>query len=230
MESSTSPSSSSCVGRRCQVREKPVTSCSTLPRVTTILTSCVSPRSVVRWKRKNTSAPNARKCIRGSRKSFCIKTILPLLRLGRRVPDRRRVGTFRCGHRHLLGHAHTEFFGVVRGPARRRNFDDAPVVERPLRRIKIRVLPDGDQFRSTDRVGPRRILDVNGGPYRWQLAIGTQLAVAGPDHVINLLLDLTLCVEPTLDDLVAVEIGADRILQRGDKEGRRLAGSGGGKV
>src|SRR5712671_6545072 len=130
MESSTSPSSSSCVGERCQVREKPVTSCSTLPRVTTILPSCVLPRSVLRWKSKNTSAPNARKCIRGSRKIFfCIKIILPRLRLGRRVPDRRRVGTLRRGHRHFLGHAHPEFFGVISGPARRRNFDDAPVVE-----------------------------------------------------------------------------------------------------
>src|SRR3982074_1226100 len=152
MESSTSPSSSSCGVRGCQVREKPVTSCSILPRVTTILPSCVSPRSVLRWKSKNTSAPNGRKWIRGSRKIFCIKTILPRLRLGRRVPDRRRVGTLRRGHRHFLGHAHAEFFGVVRGPTRRRNFDDPPVVERPLRRIKIRVLPDGDQFGSADRV------------------------------------------------------------------------------
>src|ERR1700732_1985918 len=127
----------------------------------------------------------------------------PRLRLGRRVPDRRRVGTLRRGHRHFLWHAHAESFCVVRGPARRRDFDDAPVVERPLRWIKIRVLPDGDQFGSADSVGPRRVLDIHGGPYRRQLAIGTQLAVSGPDHVINLLLDLTLRVEPSLDDLVA---------------------------
>src|SRR6185369_158509 len=41
---------------------------------------------------------------------------------------------------------------------------------------------------------------------------------------------LTLHVEPPLNDLVAVEVGAERILERGDKEGWRLTGSGGGKV
>src|SRR4029078_13688282 len=202
------------------VREKPVTSCSTLPRVTTILTSCVSPRLVMRWKSKKTSAPNARKCIRGSRNTFCITAMLPVLRLRRRVPDRRRVGTLCRSHRHFLGHAHAEPFGVVRGPARRRDFDDAPVIERPLRGIKIRVFPDCDQFRSADRVGPCRVLDINGAPYRWQLAIRTELAVAGPDHVINLLLHLTFSVEPPLNDLVAIEVGAGRIPQSADKHGR----------
>ena len=38
------------------------------------------------------------------------------------------------------------------------------------------------------------------------------------------------CIEPSLDDLVAVEIGADRILQRRDEESRRLAAGRGTDV
>ena len=46
------------------------------------------------------------------------------------------------------------------------------------------------------------------------------LAVAAPDHVINMLMGHASFVQPALDDLVTVEIGAQRVLERGDEEGR----------
>ncbi len=81
-----------------------------------------------------------------------------------------------------------------------------------------------------NRVGPGRLGDVDRVADRRQLAIGARLAIARPGHVEELLLPLSGGVDPTLDDLNAVEIAADRILQRGDKKGRRFAGRSGTEI
>ena len=46
-----------------------------------------------------------------------------------------------------------------------------------------------------------------------ELAAGFALAVAGPQNVEDLLVRLPRGVDPALDDLNTVEIGADRIFQ-----------------
>src|SRR6185312_2274512 len=91
-----------------------------------------------------------------------------------------------------------------------------------LVRIEVRVGPYADEFRSTDRVRPDRVLDVDGVTYRRQLTVAAWLAVATPDHVIDQLLGIALGVQPTLHDLYPVEIGTDGIPQRGDQKGRGL--------
>ncbi len=116
----------------------------------------------------------------------------------------------------------TEAFRVVSGPARRRDLEHAGVVKRPLGGIEVRVFPDGDQLGA-----PMVLVQV-------ALATSTvlpteepcrprRLAIAAPDDVVDLLVQFALRIEPALDDLDAVEIGADRVLQRGDEERRRLA-------
>ena len=67
--------------------------------------------------------------------------------------------------------------------------------------------------------------DIHGIADRRQLAVRdlAPLRVA-PDHVEDLFLRLAGLVDPTLDDLDAIEVAVYRILQRGDQERRRLAG------
>ena len=48
----------------------------------------------------------------------------------------------------------------------------APVVERALRRIEVRILPDRDQLGGADRVGPGRVRDIDRVADRRQLAVG----------------------------------------------------------
>ena len=64
---------------------------------------------------------------------------------------------------------------------------------------------------------------VDGVADRRQLAVGARRAVVRPDDVVDLLLARAGGVEPALDDLDAVEVAAERVLQRRDEEGRRLA-------
>src|SRR5687767_15097704 len=71
------------------------------------------------------------------------------------------------------------------------------------------------RFRRRERLG--------GPPARGLKAV---LAAVGPDHVIHLLLQFTLAIHPALDDLDAVEVSADRVLERCHKEGRRPARRG----
>ena len=55
------------------------------------------------------------------------------------------------------------------------------------------------------------------------LTVRARLAVARPGDVVDLLVHLARAVDPALHDLVAVEIGPDRILECGDEESRCLA-------
>ena len=60
-------------------------------------------------------------------------------------------------------------------------------------------------------------------PTDGSLPSGARFAVAAPDHVVDLLVGFALGIQPALDDLDAVEVGADRVLQRRNEERRRLA-------
>src|SRR6188474_1400046 len=89
-----------------------------------------------------------------------------------RIPDGRRERPLLRRHRHLwVRNLDLEVRRVVGGPARRRDFEDARVVDRPDRGIEVRVLPDGDEFRIADGVGPRGGRDVYGVPHGGELAI-----------------------------------------------------------
>ena len=143
---------------------------------------------------------------------------------GRRIPDRRGIGALGGGHRDFLGHRDAEVFRVVGGPARRWDFDDAAVVKGALAGVEVRVFPDGDQFRvrrwcwsmSRSRRPPccRRTGTLPSAP-------GLRSPLQA--DVIDFLVHFTLRVEPAFDDLIAVEIRADRVFQCSDKESRRLA-------
>jgi len=66
--------------------------------------------------------------------------------------------------------------------------------------------------------------------YRRNLAVGVRLAVAGPGHVINMLLRVALGVDPSLDDLHTVEVGTGRILGGVDQQPRRAIARRGGEI
>ena len=56
-------------------------------------------------------------------------------------------------------------------------------------------------------------------PTGGSLPLRSELAAIGPGHVIDLLVGFTLVVRPALDDLDAIQVGADRITQGIDHEG-----------
>ena len=87
---------------------------------------------------------------------------LSAARTSRRVPDRRRVGALGRRHRGFLRHCDAEIFRVIGGPARRRYFDHAHIVERAQSRIEVGVLPDRDHLARANRVGPRRVRNIYG--------------------------------------------------------------------
>src|SRR5262245_21662164 len=141
-----------------------------------------------------------------------------------RVPDRRGVGPLRDGHGGARRRLVAESFRIVRGPARRRDLDHPAVVEGGQGRIELRVAPDRVQLGGADRIGPGRIRHVYGTADRGHLpGLRIGLALARPGDVVDLLLQRAALVEPALDDLVAIEVRADRVLERGDEEGRCLA-------
>src|SRR5262245_10109721 len=141
-----------------------------------------------------------------------------------RVPDRRGVGPLRDGHGGARRRLVAESFRIVRGPARRRDLDHPAVVEGGQGRIELRVAPDRVQLGGADRIGPGRIRHVYGAADRGHLpGLRIGLALARPGDVVDLLLQRAALVEPALDDLVAIEVRADRVLERGDEEGRCLA-------
>jgi hypothetical protein len=90
--------------------------------------------------------------------------------------------------------------------------------------------PNGDEFWSTDRIGPGGIRDIDGVTNRRQLAVRTRLAHARPRDIVGLLLHLAIRIDPAFDDLVAIQVRANRILQCRDKEGRGLARLGCSKM
>src|SRR5437899_1182830 len=141
----------------------------------------------------------------------------------RRIPDGRRERPLLRRHRHLrVRDLDLEVRRVVRGPARRRDFEDARVVDRADRRIEVRVLPDGDEFWIADGVGPRCDGDVDGVPHRGELAIDDPATVlVAPDLVVDLLLRLAVLAQPSLDDLDAIEVATEPVFESGDEERRR---------
>ncbi len=105
------------------------------------------------------------------------------------------------------------------------DLDDAPIVDGAFCGIEIGVSPNRDQFRIPDRVGPGRFGDVNRVVDRRLLAVRTRFAVSGPDHVVDFLVCLFVCVEPALNDLDSVEIFTVGILGHRDQERRRFPSS-----
>ena len=142
----------------------------------------------------------------------------------RRVPDGRGVGALGDGHPGSGERLVAEALRVVGGPARRRDLDHAGVVEGALRAgrspgpSRPRSAPARRWCWSRSRSRRRRCCRPAAACRR-----RPGLRSPRPGHVVDLFLQLALRVEPALDDLDAVEVGADRVLQRGDQEGRRLA-------
>ena len=135
-----------------------------------------------------------------------------------RVPDRRGIGPLchrRGGARQRL---HAEPLRVMGRPARCGNLDDAAIVRGRLAWVEVRIVPHGDELGRADGIGPARVCHIHCAADGRQLAVAAGLAVAGPGDVVDLFVEPALGVEPALDDLVAVEIGSDRILQRDGQE------------
>lgn len=128
----------------------------------------------------------------------------------RRIPDRAGIGSLCYCHWYLFGHLITEALDVVSGPARSGDFDDTGVIKRTLIGIEVRILPDGDQLGITDGVAPGGFLDIHRVAHRRQLAIIARLTALGigPHDVIDFLVQFTFLIQPTFDDLDAVQIAA----------------------
>ena len=167
-----------------------------------------------------TPRPPAGGSAKGSRRS-CING--SPRRLAGRVPDGRGVGALLGGHRNFRRHLDPIVLGVIRCPARRRDLNDASVVERPLRWIEVRVFPDSVQLGGTNGVRPGHVRHVHGVADGGQFAVRTGLAVAGPGDVIDFSWTAPCASSPAFDDLVAVEVGANGVFEGGIEEGRRFA-------
>ena len=154
--------------------------------------------------------------------------------LARRIPDRRRPRAILDGRGDTGRRRNTEFFRVVRRPARCRDLQHARVVESKLARVELRVRPDRLQLDCPDGVGVRGVLHVDGIAHGRELrppaahqrigALCAKLA-ARPGDVVDLLEDLSVS-RPALDDLDAIEIGIVGILDRPHDEGRCLRPGG----
>src|SRR6185436_14869388 len=121
------------------------------PWVMTIRCPAESPGAIHRYAPKS-ATPISRKWSSGSPRSLRMR----MAPLSWRIPDRRRERSLLRRHRHLrIRDLELEVRRVVRGPARRRDLEDARVVDRADRRIEVRVLPDANEFRIADGVGKR---------------------------------------------------------------------------
>ena len=123
------------------------------------------------------------------------------------------------------GKLHAEELRVEGRPARRGDLEDAYVVERALLRVERRVPPEGLQEGIADGVRVRGLLDVDRVADRGLAAsVRTDRTPVGDRDVVDPLLRLALGIEPALDDLDAIEVGAVRIADGADEERRGLAG------
>lgn len=87
--------------------------------------------------------------------------MLQALLLGRRVPDGCRVGTLLNLHGCIRCHFDTKIFGIVRGPARRRNLEHAAVIEGALAGGGLNEATTG--YKKNERAG-RRVPGPDSGP------------------------------------------------------------------
>jgi len=120
----------------------------------------------------------------------------------RRVPDRRGPGTLLVLHRTPATSSRRSAL-VVGGPAGRRDFDDAGVVEGTLRRLEVGIRPHRGELGRADRVGPSRSLDVDRVAHGGQLAIRSGLRSADQRRRRSSPAPAGR-VDPALDDLDAV--------------------------
>ena len=135
------------------------------------------------------------------------------------VPDRRGVGPLLVDQFRFLRNLRTQANLVIEHPARCRNLKDPGVVEGLYVRIEIGIGPDRDEFRGAYGVGPVRGLQVDGvADRRFTPAVLADLAAVLDCHVVDLLVGLAFLIEPALDDLDAVEVGADGVAQGIDHE------------
>ena len=142
----------------------------------------------------------------------------------RRIPNRRCIGSFLMDQFDLLRNLCAQANLVIQHPARRRYLDHARIVEGFLLGIEIRIGPDCGEFGSADGVCPVRGFQVNCVADRcFAAAVLAYLAAVRNSYIINVLLGLAFFIQPSLDDLHAVEICADGVTQGIDHEGRRLA-------
>lgn len=113
-------------------------------------------------------------------------------------------------------------------PARRRDLQGAGVVDRRDLRVEVRVAPDLGQDPRADGVLVGAGRQVDRVADRRRVALGVVLAPAGERHVVDLLA-IAPVVEPDLDHLHAVEVGAVGILGGLQDEARRLGAGGLGR-
>ena len=147
-----------------------------------------------------------------------------LARLGARgVPDGRTPGALLACERHHVGRWNPGLHRLNKGPARRGDFQHARVVERMQAGIELGIGPDGFEFRRAHGVGVGGFLQVHGAlDSRYSARPLVGLAVAGPDHVEDLLEALSV-LGPAFDDLDAVKIAGSRVFHRPDHERRSRA-------
>jgi hypothetical protein len=110
---------------------------------------------------------------------------VPRLATLRRVPDRRRPGTFLDRRWQALRYLDAERYGVAGTPARRRDLDHPRVVERVPRRLEFRIGPRRRKLRGPDAVVVRGLRRVDGVADRRQAAVRVGLPVAAPDDFVD---------------------------------------------
>ena len=131
-----------------------------------------------------------------------------------RVPDRRSVGAFLGRHRDIGRHFDSETQCFVSGPARRRNLENSSVIKSGQARVKVRVGPDANELRRTNRVTPRspflhspccRLAEV------YHPAPGFRSPLQTTSYTFSSVLPSLFM--PALDDLDAIEVAAIGVFQ-----------------
>lgn len=108
-----------------------------------------------------------------------------------------RVSSVLKLHHRAVGICDTKELDVIGGPARRRYFEDADVVESLLPRVEIRVDPVRTQKSIPDRIGVGRFVDVHRvahGPLAVSILDGP---VVGTGHVVDTLVCCARSIEPS---------------------------------
>ncbi len=115
---------------------------------------------------------------------------------------------------YVFGHGDPKELGIVGLPGWSGDLQHSGIVHRRVTRIKVRVLPNGTQFRRPDVVQIGGVLFVNGiADRRFAAAIFSDFASTGDRHIVDPFMPLALLVDPTFDDLDAVQIARPWVLQ-----------------